>query len=241
LTITSRKAFKKQHPNSADKGSQLWLQLLVGAAHNRWFLDAELAKHIPGIGPGSIDWRSPLAPDFKEHRDGAFLAAIDLPARAKELVRTAKNPTGFWPARGPVWDALAVGPNGMRILVEAKAHIPEIAAGGTGASASSKEVINAAFDQVKQALKVDKDADWTGPLYQHANRLAHLWWLRQQGEDAHLVFLYFVNADDVGGPATVERWKGAIELEEKVLGVGKRHALRKYVHHVFFDVEPFKP
>jgi hypothetical protein len=156
-------------------------------------------------------------------------------------VRTAQNPTGFWPARGPVWDALGVGPNGMRVLVEAKAHISEIAADGTGASAPSKKVINAAFDQVKLALKVDKNADWTGPLYQHANRLAHLWWLRQQGEDAHLVFLYFVNADDVGGPATVERWNGAIELEEKVLGVGKRHVLRKYVHHVFFDVEPFKP
>ena len=240
MTLTTLNSFKKQHPNSADKGSRLWLQLLVGEPGNRWFLDAELAKHIPGIVPGSVDWRSPLAPAFKEHRDGAFLGSIGLPALRNKLVWTAKNPTGFWPVRGPVWDALAVGPNGMRILVEAKAHVAEIASGGTGASAPSKKVIAAAFDQVKQDLGIGKDADWMGPLYQHANRLAHLWWLHQQGEDAHLVFLYFVNADDVGGPATAERWRGAVELEEKVLGVGKRHALRRYVHHVFFDVEPFK-
>ncbi len=239
MTITTRKAFKKTHSNSADKGSQLWLQLLVGETGNLWFRDSELANHIPGIIPGSIDWRSPLAPDFQEERDGAFLASIGLPALQNKLVWTPKNLTGFWPARGPVWDALAVGPNGMRILVEAKAHVAEIASGGAGARAQSKKVITAAFDQVKLDLGIRKEADWTGPLYQHANRLAHLWWLHQQGEDAHLVFLYFVNADDVGGPASAERWMGAIELEEKVLGVGKRHALRQYVHHVFFDVEPF--
>ena len=247
MTITTRQAFLKQHPNlepKARKGSALWLSLLVGAPDNRWLLDAELSKHIPGIDPGSIDWRSPVAKDaFRECRDNDFLDALDLQKKLDgKLVRTAVSPQGFWPANGPVWDALAVGPNETRILVEAKAHIPEIAASGCGATAkSSIDLIEKRFDQVKKDLGV-KQGDWMGPLYQHANRLAHLWWLRrQEGIDAHLVFLYFVNADDVGGPGTVEEWKGAIHLEEKVLGIPKRHALREYVHHVFFDVAPLKP
>ena len=245
MTITTKKAFLKQHPSltpKEQKGSRLWLSLLVGVPGNRWLLDAELAKHIPGVGPGSIDWRSPVAQDgLREYKDNDFLDAIGLLNKLRgKLVWTAKTPLAFWPASGPRWDALAVGPNEMRILIEAKAHIPEIAGSGCGASArSSIDLIEKRFDQVKKALGV-KQGDWTGPLYQHANRLAHLWWLRQEGVDAHLVFLYFVNADDVGGPGTVEEWKGAIQLEERVLGIPKRHALRDYVHHVFFDVTPVK-
>ena len=123
--------------------------------------------------------------------------------------------------------------------MEAKAHISEIAASGTKASPQSRAVIDAAFDQVKKALKV-KGGDWTGPLYQHANRIAHLWWLRQKDVDAHLVFLYFIGDEQVGGPTTRARWEGAIELEERVLGLPKRHKLRPFVHHVFFDVTPLK-
>ncbi len=240
MTLVKRREFQKKNPNAATKGSQLWLQLLVGEPGNRWLLDAELARHIPGLGPGTLEWRSPLGPDFSEYRDGAFLHGLDLGHLEAALVHSAKS-AGFWPARGPVWDGLAVGPKGLKVLVEAKAHVPEIAASGTQASKPSRAVIDAAFDQVKQALGV-KAGDWTGPLYQHANRVAHLWWLREQQDvDAHLVFLYFIGADKVGGPSSRARWEGAIELEEKVLGLPKRHLLRPYVHHVFFDVTPLKP
>jgi hypothetical protein len=240
MTLVKRRDFLKNHAKAATKGSQLWLQLLVGEPGNRWLLDAELAKYIPGIGPGDIEWRSPIDQKFSEYRDGAFLDALDLAHLEPALVRRGKSTSGFWPARGPVWDGLAVGPDGLKVLVEAKAHVPEIAGSGTGASPPSRKVIDNAFAQVKKALGV-KGGDWTGPLYQHANRVAHLWWLRQQDVDAHLVFLYFIGADQVGGPTSRAPWEGAIELEERVLGLPKRHPLRPFVHHVFFDVTPLKP
>jgi hypothetical protein len=33
----------------------------------------------------------------------------------------------FWPARGPVWDAIGTTSDGKAVFVEAKAHIPEAA------------------------------------------------------------------------------------------------------------------
>ena len=236
MGITRRRAFRKKYPSAKDKGSQLWLQLLVGVPDNRWLLDAELAKHIDDLGPGAIDWVSPLPPTFEEFHDAAFVNQLGLGAHVAQDLKT------FWPASGPRWDALATTGGGKKILVEAKAHIAEIASQGCTATApKSIALIEASLAAVKGDLKVDPKADWMGPLYQHANRLAHLWWLRDQGVDAELVFLYFLNADGVGGPSSAERWRGAIELEEKVLDVRRQHSLRKHVHHVFFDVERLKP
>ena len=248
MPIITRTEFLRTKPPLTRKeqsGSRLWLALLAGTtSDNRNLLDAELSKHLPGVGPGSIDWRSPIAgDDFREYRDARFLKALDLLALQPKLVGGAKTPAGFWPARGPVWDALAVDSSGLRILVEAKAHIPEIVSmkGCSATAQPSIKLIRKRFDQVKTALRVSTQADWTGPLYQHANRISHLWWLRQQGVDAHLVFLYFLNADEVDGPTATASWEGAIKLEEKLLGLRKDHALRDYVHHVFFDITPLKP
>jgi hypothetical protein len=100
----------------APKGSQRWLQIAVAQAPP--LLDAALQR-AGVIAPGeSVSWGSPLAADrFCEYRDGETIRCLeieDLPMR-----RLAD----FWPARGPVWDALGVSSSGARILLEPKAHI----------------------------------------------------------------------------------------------------------------------
>jgi hypothetical protein len=45
--------------------------------------------------------------------------------------------------------------------------------------------------------------NWCGRLYQSANRLAHLYWLLEQGVKTWLVHLLFT--DDSHGPTTVGR------------------------------------
>jgi hypothetical protein len=54
--------------------------------------------------------------------------------------------------------------------------------------------------------------------------------------DAHLVFVYFVGAEDVNGPQTIAEWKSALTVAKLVLGLKERHKLSKYVADVFIDV-----
>jgi hypothetical protein len=56
---------------------------------------------------------------------------------------------------------------------------------------------------------------------------------------SHLVFLYFINANDVNGPSSELEWQGATQLLHAALGLtpGK---LPEGVHEVFLDVSLLK-
>ena len=124
----------------------------------------------------------------------------------------------FWPQRGPCWDALARIEGGC-LLIEAKSHVPEIYSGGCGAtSAKSKEQIQAAFDAAKAWLGASPDVDWTGRLYQSANRYASLYFMREIARvQAFLVNVYFI--DDPRTPTTREDWDAAIGSVSRELGL----------------------
>src|SRR5581483_2151818 len=141
----------------------------------------------------TVEWVAPLAKPnspgvkpFAEPRDGAMLAALDLFGLEGELAR-------FWPARGPVWDALAIcrfrdGSTGG-LLAEGKNYPREMYSGGTGAGKSgtakaveSRRQIERAIAWVQGWLHAPLDVRrWLDPLdpvrpssslYQTANRLA---------------------------------------------------------------------
>jgi hypothetical protein len=66
-------------------------------------------------------------------------------------------------------------------------------------------------------LGIDLDVkSWTGSLYQNANRLATLLWLRHRGVDAWLVHLLFTG--DQRSPTTNEMWEEALAGAEARLG-----------------------
>jgi hypothetical protein len=200
------------------RGSLKWIQRAVETS-------PDVLAH-PAIG--QVAWASPLRDDaFAEYRDASFLKRLGLDHIAEEL-------SAFWPRRGPQWDALGVAGTQI-ILVEAKARLPEFASPPSQASEKSLLMIQAAFARVKQDLGVAPTFDWTQDYYQYANRIAHLWWLRAHGIEAHLLFVDFINDADMGGPSDRHAWETAYAVANTRLGLPTLHALSPYMHHVYPD------
>jgi hypothetical protein len=104
------------------------------------------------------------------------------------------------------------------ILVEAKSHIPEIYGSGCQASPESLARIQAAIDHTRAWCGVSTGENWLGPLYQSANRIAHLYWLYERiRTPVWLVNLYFTG--DPIGPASRPEWEREIALVKAQLGL----------------------
>lgn len=172
-----------------------------------------------------ITWLSPLAADdYAEYRDTSFLDRLGLASLAPSLKE-------FWPLRGPQWDALGLA-GGCPVLVEAKAHVREFFSPASQASSGSLAQIDRAFALVQGDLGITPASTWSRTYFQYANRLAHLWWLRKQGIDAKLIFVDFLNDDDMGGPKHAETWEAAFAAANYALGIPERHLLRPHIFHV---------
>jgi hypothetical protein len=132
----------------------------------------------------------------------------------------------FWPNGGPHWDALAVIHRDQEepgvLLVEAKSYPEEMYGGGTAARAgsASRLRIERSLAWTQGRLGVDPGTDWSGSLYQHANRLAYLEWLGWRGVKAWLAYLLFV--DDPLRPTTFSDWEGALERVRGELALPER-------------------
>jgi hypothetical protein len=198
-------------------GSQLQLQIYVNRRPE------ELTQAVlDALFLASLDvrlhWVSPLESEkFAEYQDATFLRVLGLSGLAAELGK-------FWPSGGPVWDALAVVALGGHLnrygalLVEAKSCPNEIR--GKGCKAKSKrslDLIHDALGKTKAWLGIPKQADWTGELYQSANRLAHLYFFLWAGIAAWLVNVYFVG--DPHSPTTREEWEDALAQAKAELGL----------------------
>ena len=199
-------------------GSQLQIQLWV----NRWsreLTQAVLAvlPSLASLGP-RIRWVSPLeGAGFAEYQDRDCLRAVGLEGCAPQLSR-------FWPRGGPVWDALAAVETARTpdcrgaLLVEAKSHVSEVYGGGCKASPRSRNGIDEALELTKRWLGASSDSDWTGALYQSANRLAHLYFFREvMGVPAWLINVYFIN--DPRWPTSRAEWEVALAKVKAQLGL----------------------
>lgn len=182
-------------------------------------------------GPSEIEWASPLAGDeYAEYGDQDFLDRVGVTFPNRALA-------DFWPNRGPQWDTLGCTGDGRVLLVEAKASIPEAVSPGTGASDVSLRLIEQSLTETKRFLGVDPSIPWSGKLYQYANGLGHLYLLRELNSiPAFLVFVYFLGDEDMKRPESVAEWKAALTVVKRVLGLGERHPMAKYVADVFIHV-----
>lgn len=209
------------------KGSLLWIQRAV---NEKWTsLESPILARLPGSR--KIVWRSPLVEDdFAEYRDVAFLKVLDLSHLAPRLAE-------FWPKGGPQWDALGVSEQGDVLLVEAKAHVPEMCSPGSAAKGKSRALIEASLNETAERLKASRPRSaWADHFYQMANRIAHLQFLRDQGVPAFLVFVNFLNDDEMGGPVHQEAWEAAYQVAFHAMGLRRRHSLSPFVIEVFPDV-----
>ena len=112
----------------------------------------------------------------------------------------------WWPRSGtsPTWDiASTCTINGQRglLLAEAKAHAAELITDPTRACGKSREQIVAALAEANDGLRGLTGEDWAlsadDHRYQIANRIAWSWKLATVGMPTVLVYLGFLNADDM--------------------------------------------
>ena len=200
----------------AYKGSQLQVQVYVNRR------EPELSTAVGdvlGLPPETITWVSPLElRSFEEYRDMDFLEAVGQRDAAVDLAE-------FWPARGPVWDALAVvrnegAPAGV-ILAEGKSYPAEMRGSGCQAQPESRAIIDESLRRTKEWLGVADACDWTGDYYQFANRLTHLFFLREVvSTPAWLVSLCFV--DDIHGPTSLDEWQAGLLNAKASMGISSR-------------------
>jgi hypothetical protein len=202
---------------AASAGSRLQLQQYVNSHTDR--LNGAIRGVFSDLTGAAIDWRSPLADDgYAEYWDDAFLRHVGLGDRVEDR-------KAFWPEGGPHWDGLAVAKTSDQegagiLLIEAKSYPDELYGGGCQAKdAASLELIKRSLGWTQAELGVSgkTPGDWCGPLYQSANRLAHLCWLRSLGIPAWLVHVLFV--DDPHRPTTADEWKAAIRRADLELGL----------------------
>lgn len=211
---------------SGEKGSLKWIQRAVNLhphALDRLIVDAG------GISD-RIEWLSPKGTDsFSEYRDDKFLDVIGHGNLKSRLAN-------FWPRRGPQWDALAKSNAGQVLLVEAKAHIGEICSSGSGASEGSRLIIERSLSSTVKHMAAKPRAPWVETFYQLANRYAHLHFLREQGVDAWLVLVNFVDDDEMRGPKSAAEWRAAYQIVDHVMGIPKRHPLERFLLHIYPNV-----
>ena len=214
--------------NNIVRGSKKYIQLVINKKpsiiqNNLKFND-------------QIKWVSPLKKDnYKEYWDSRFLKELGLDKLQYKLGE-------FWPRGGAHWDALGKSKEAV-FIVEAKAHITEQMSGPSKAKAEkSIKLISKSLNEVKQFLGVEKTVNWMkSTYYQYANRLAHLYFLREWNKiDAHLLFIYFLNDDTVDPVKSEKEWRRAIEQVHAELGLSKKFELKQYVHELFIDVNDLK-
>jgi hypothetical protein len=209
-----------------ERGSLMYLQRLVASRPD--LLDGHLrtAEAIPRTA--TANWLSPRANDaWAEYRDADFLSLVGRP----ELIPKLR---AFWPASGPQWDALGLAGNTL-LLVEAKAHVGEMKSNCAAKVKRSREMIVAALDAASRGLGGGDSAKWMNGYYQLANRLAHLWFLRENAVDARLVLLQFTGHMTMPTSSTDSAYHAAFGRALQHLGFDRSVSLPGVVS-VFQDV-----
>jgi len=210
-------------------GSQLQVQIYVN--RRRQELNEAVCAVLEGLRgcEQRIRWVSPLEDkNFDEYWDEEALRALGKEKLRLELAK-------FWPGGGPHWDALAIvdGADPGVILVEAKSYPGEVFSEGTQAvDKGSRDRITAALSKTKEWLQADGAVDWTGRLYQSANRLAHLYFFRSHGVPAWLVNVYVCNTPEPGRCTAQAEWGRTIQSVKRELGL---NGVVPYAGDVFLE------
>jgi len=213
-------------------GSQLQIQIYVNRRSEE--LSQKVIQGLPDLASlhPRLNWVSPLEKyRFAEYQDTAFLKACGLEHFSAEL-------KAFWPYRGPVWDALASiefekdkNSKGI-LLVEAKSYPAEIYGSGCKASPKSRTKIEAALNRAKKWCGVSRATDWTGPLYQSANRIAHLYFFREIARvPAWLANINFLN--DPHSPTKRDEWEKQLMKVKSELGISNK--MIPYMADIFLE------
>ncbi|MGM9955671.1 MAG: hypothetical protein ACI35J_07390, partial [Peribacillus sp.] len=192
----------------AEKGSKHWIQQFV---NNR---QGELNHLILMSSPSlltfldkerSIQWKSPLRETgYQEYRNEFLELESVRRGRRIELEK-------YWPRMGPQWDGYATvaGKDGQKgfLLVEAKAHLKEMASSIRAKDLDSRFLIESTMKETMEAMGSRAPMEvWLNRYYQLANRLAFLYILNEKmGIPTWLVLVNFLE-DDTHIPTGSVEW-----------------------------------
>lgn len=224
-------------------GSEWHLLRYLGYHRNRLFNQIEALT-----GGRVIDW---LDHHFDRGRYDRECKTCDREWKGMEFLGT-DHPAfvewpAFWPQTGNVhnWDGVALHDHNARIewlLVEAKAHVWELASDCGAKEAGGLSVIRTALTETMRACRSTAASvdQWLCGYYQRANRLAALHFLIKHGVPARLLNIYFVGDRNPNRqcPTTVEEWQSAIAKMEQHLGIGANSPLHHLTHTFFLHVCP---
>jgi hypothetical protein len=233
------------------------LQTQLAVSHRTSELNEVIRRAVPRLAAARFAWCAPLRDDpngaFYEPRGEEVLDYLGLESLRgdyREFWPKPRRPEGV-----PNWDALAglelPDDRSTVLLVEAKAHVEEMYQPSGAKALTARGKTNPAFSMIKEALEatqvslgVEPDAlRWMRPVlhadreravYQTANRLALLRFLREHGVDAVLILLLFVNDPDARPPADEGAWMDAIGDVRARLGLARP---APHMHYVFLDAE----
>jgi|SRR5208337_4235227 len=213
----------------APRGSQKWIQDIINVCPD--LLNHHIHKDILSISGCDIKWKSPsIKNHFTEYRDADFLCEIGLTELTEKLQQ-------FWPKNGPQWDALGkTSDDKAFFLVEAKANVPEIVSSCGAKDKESLKTISERLDETQRWLNCQKPLiDWKSGFYQYANRLAHLYFLKEKmGKEVYLIFLYFIG-DSTHIPTSRDAWNPALMLQKKLMGLSARSLRCKGIIDLFIN------
>ena len=205
------------------KGSQKWIQYIINGCPD--ILNGLIQKKLTSLSGREICWTSPLEQDeFSEYRDAAFLENLNLQEFTEELEK-------FWPKMGPQWDALGRTSDGKAfLLVEAKANVAELVSFCGAKDKESLITISKSLNGTQRWLNCrEPHIDWKCGFYQYANRLAHLYFLREKAhKETYLVFLYFVE-DSTHIRTSLEDWNCALKMQKNLMGLSAESLTGKVI------------
>lgn len=126
----------------------------------------------------------------------------------------------LWPSGGPLWDALGRAASGQLVLVQAKAHIPELLSPPTQPGHISGQVIRESLQEAARALGAPPRLDLSRRIYQYANCLAHGWFLTHaNGLPVCLGFVNLIGDADMRGLSSRQEWEAALTVLHEALGL----------------------
>lgn len=205
------------------KGSQFQIRAYVNTRQPE--LSDAVLRVIPDLSPDEVclEWVSPLeSAGCAEYRDSAFLEKLGLSNQSEALRR-------FWPSGGPHWDALAIvrslrmGDHRGVVLGEAKNYPRESYETGTRSSGTSRKLIEQSLRRTQEWLGLEA-LDWTRAGFQYANRLAHLFFLREVCRISAW-FITFCFVDDLEHQPTSRRlFEQGMRENKQRLGLGSASA-----------------
>lgn len=225
-------------------GSKWHLLNFLKSDNRRELLNA-IIKNQTGL-KGEFQWKFPDPETLSTEYRGVDFLIDDF--KKEEFDEIKRKWDKFWvKGRNPQnWDGvIKIGEGEKYILVEAKAHLGEIKSSCTAEEQGKggKKQIQEALSKTKKHFGVKTENDWQVDYYQLANRLAFIYFLKDEFDiEADLLYFYFLNGyettEDNRNYKSVplaNKWDKAIHKEYEYLGLYGTRALER-VHKVFINV-----